>query len=127
MKNWRTAVLVIHLLLGVAAAVAYFRYWGRTRFWVPRYVHYLAAVALIVGIFAVSTASPDAPMNQGKWRDLKRGLIALSVPALVYGFFVFYGGQRVAHERVHARLECPNCRKGPVVAGMPCSNCGQIS
>jgi hypothetical protein len=42
MWDWRAAAHVIHVALVVLTAVGLIRFWARTRFWLPTYVHYLA-------------------------------------------------------------------------------------
>jgi len=81
------------LLLGLAA-VGFFVFWARTRFWLPKYAHVLAAIGLAVGLWCAANVADDAPIHrQG---PVARVLLALIVPAMVYFFFVFYGGQRAA-------------------------------
>jgi hypothetical protein len=125
MLDWFRAAYAIHVLLAVLGAIGFFRYWGKTHFWLPRYVHYLAALALAVGIWCAASAPPNAPISQGDWTGLKKALIALSVPTLVYLFFVFHGGQWAAHERTHPRVRCRNCGGADVVLGTKCPHCGQ--
>jgi len=54
----------------------------------------LAAIGLLVGIWCASMTPRDAPIN--KAGPIGKFLLALAVPAMVYFFFVFYGGQREA-------------------------------
>lgn len=84
----------LHAALLILSAVGFFIFWVRTRFWLPKYAHILALIGLLVGAWAVSTTPEDAPIN--KAGPLGRFLLALAVPAMVYFFFVFYGGQRAA-------------------------------
>jgi len=125
MRNWAAALMALHVIVAVAGGVLYLRYWRQTKFWLPRYVHYLAAVALVVGVFAVWTSPPGAPINRGRWRDVKRTLMAISLPALVYGWFVIHGGQLAAHERMHPQRPCLHCGKAAVTPGTSCPHCGQ--
>ena len=125
MRNWAAALVALHVMVALAGGVLYFRYWRRTRFWLPRYVHYLAAVALAVGIFAVWTSPPGARINHGRWRDLKKTLMAISLPALVYAWFIIHGGQRAAHERMHPPQLCPHCGQADVAFDTRCPHCGQ--
>jgi hypothetical protein len=46
----------------------------------------------VVGVWCVSITPEDAPIN--KHGPIAKFLLALAVPAIVYFFFVFYGGQR---------------------------------
>jgi predicted ferric reductase len=123
-----TVAWTIHLVIGVVAAIGFFRFWVRTRFWFPRYVHVLAALALLIGLWLVTIIPPDAPINKGDYRTLKNALVVVGLPALVYLVFVFYGGQHAAYEsrrRDHA-VRCPYCASADVLAGNACPVCGQI-
>ena len=55
------------------------------------------AIALLVGVWCVSITPKDAPTN--KAGTIGKALLALAVPAMVYFFFLFYGGQRAAFRR----------------------------
>jgi hypothetical protein len=61
--------------------------------------HILAAMSLAValGLFSVSNPPVDAPINRGG--QITKFLFVLTFPAIVYFFFVFYGGQRAAFRR----------------------------
>jgi len=62
-------------------------------------------------------------------------LLALAVPAIVYLFFVFYGGQKLAFKRRFERsVQCPHCKAETTVLQAPsgitseiprCEQCGQ--
>ncbi len=88
---------MLHGILLAIAAVGFFAFWFRTRFWLPTYAHVLGAIGLIVGIFSVSSATPDAPI--AKYGVVGKTLVVLALPAMVYFFFVFYGGQKEAYRR----------------------------
>jgi len=125
--DWLGAAYAIHVLLAVLAAIGFFRYWSRTHFWLPRYVHYLAAIGLAVGLACIAFMPSSAPINQGGRAGLKKTLLVLALPALVYLFFVFQGGQRAAYERTHQPAPCQYCRGADVVPGSRCSHCGQMT
>src|SRR6186997_77333 len=72
MCDWLKAAQTIHALLVVLAAVGCFHFLIRTRFWFPRYAHYLAGVALVVGLACLAMTPPDAPISQGAWGGLKK-------------------------------------------------------
>jgi peptidoglycan/LPS O-acetylase OafA/YrhL len=127
MVDWLGAAYVLHVLLVVLGAIGFFRYWGRTRFWLPRYVHVLAAIGLAVGLACVAFMPPSAPIGKGQWAGLKKTLLVVSLPAVVYIFFVAYGGQRAAYERTHPSMLCQYCRGAEVVSGGRCANCGQTT
>jgi hypothetical protein len=86
-----------HAVLLALSAVGFFIFWTRTRFWLPKYAHILGAIGLVVGVWCVSDPPADAPIN--KDGPMAKFLLALAVPAMVYFFFVFYGGQREAFKR----------------------------
>ena len=105
-----SAFYLLHAFLSIAAAVGLFRFWVRTRFWLPKYVHVLAFIAFVVMLWVLSMASADAPVNH--WGFASRLLFSLTLPAIVYFFFVFYGGQRAAYDRSAATYSpCPFCGK----------------
>ena len=127
---------ILHALPLLLAALAFFRFWRRTRFWLPKYVHVLAALAFLVGFSVFSMAPPDAPLN--KFGLASKILFTLMFPAIVYFFFIFYGGQSAAFRRSMAtRIPCPFCgtpqnaqsasRAGhqPLFLEPVCSHCGQ--
>ncbi|MGA8368077.1 MAG: hypothetical protein ACLQMT_08570 [Candidatus Acidiferrales bacterium] len=100
---------LLHGVLFALSAIGFFIFWVRTRFWLPKYAHVLAAIAFAVGLWVASTAPPDAPI--GKSGEIAKVLLALALPAIVYFFFVFYGGQRAAFKRRFERpTPCPYCK-----------------
>lgn len=116
----------VHGVLLAIAAIGFFRFWARTRFWLPRYVHYLAAFALALGLLLVSMAAPDAPINRDPWGGPKKTAMVLVFPALVYFFFVFFGGQAAAYDGIDPDAgPCPGCGDlGPAEDGR-CPRCGR--
>ena len=125
MADWLGAAYLLHVPLVALAAIVFFRYWGKTRFWLPRYVHVLAAIGLMVGLACIAFMPPNAPISQGQWAGLKKTLLVVSLPAIVYIYFVAHGGQRASYERTHPPMLCQYCRAADVVAGGRCPNCGQ--
>lgn len=105
------AAQALHAILVILAAIAFFRFWVRTRFWFPRYAHYLALFGLVVGMSLLMMAPADAPISRDEWGGLKKAGLALIFPGLVYFFFVFYGGQRAAYARqaLNDPAQCPHC------------------
>src|SRR5215208_4609982 len=91
-------VYFYHGLELAIAAAGFFAVWYRTRFWLPRYVHVLAAVATLIGVVLNFLIPADAPITKqlGIWANV---FIVGVCPALVYFFFVFYGGQAAAYRR----------------------------
>jgi len=99
----------LHFVLLALSAVGFFIFWTRTRFWLPKYARILAAVGLVVGVWCASSTPDDAPIN--KAGPTGKFLLALAVPAIVYFFFVFYGGQRAAFKsRFEKPTQCLRCR-----------------
>jgi hypothetical protein len=45
-------------ILLILGAVGFLTFWIRSRFWLPKYIHVLAAIGLIVGVLSV-WASPQ--------------------------------------------------------------------
>jgi hypothetical protein len=88
----------MHALLVILGAIASFRFWIKTRFWFPRYVHFLALCGLILGICLIPEIPHDAPILKAKWGGLKLAGLILLFPLIVYFFFIFYGGPRAASE-----------------------------
>jgi len=138
---WKVAfkgIYLVHALVLVLAAIVFFRFWARARFWLPKYVHVLAGVGFVILLWVLSLVPADAPVNH--WGALSRFLFALVMPAIVYFFFVFYGGQRAAFDRsVATQLPYPFCGQ-PVTAcpanttepastarflDQTCAHCGQ--
>jgi hypothetical protein len=101
---------ILHWALLMLAAGGFFTFWARTRFWLPIYVHFLAAISLAIGLGCLSSVSDDAPIyRQG---PVVKALSVLALPAMVYFFFVVYGGQRAAFERrFGASAPCPYCKR----------------
>ena len=116
-----------HFGLILLTAIGAFIFLVRTRFWFPRYVHWLAVIALAIGFGMLAIIPPDAPLYRGNWIALKETAVVLLFPAIVYAAFVFYGGQRAAYEarRVSAAVRCPHCGEGVGLAGEACAECGQ--
>lgn len=101
---------ILHATLAVLAAIGFFKFWARTRFWLPKYVHVLAGVGLAVGIWLVASASSDSPVKQGG--PPLRLLLMFTLPTMVYFFFIFYGGQHASFRRtIRKTSQCPFCRK----------------
>jgi hypothetical protein len=109
---WHNLFNGFRLLEGVFlvfAAVGFLKFWARTRFWLPKYVHVLAGFGLIVGALSVWAAPMDAPIK--KYGLIARVLLALALPAIIYCYFLFHGGQLVAFNRTHSNsAPCPFCR-----------------
>jgi peptidoglycan/LPS O-acetylase OafA/YrhL len=128
MWDWLKAAQTLHAVLFLLGAAAAFRFAIKTRFWFPRYVHWLAVFAVMLGLGCLVLLSAGAPSDQDEWGGLKKALLVLLFPALVYGVFVFYGGQRVAYERTHPRASsaCPYCRRPTARRDGRCEHCGQV-
>jgi hypothetical protein len=107
-KNIFSGFYLLHAGILILAAIGFFRFWKRTRFWLPTYIHVLAGIAFAVMLWIFSMAPADAPVN--KWGPVSRFLFSLSLPAIVYFFFIFYGGQHIAYTRkVGQQVPCPFC------------------
>jgi hypothetical protein len=96
-------------ILLILGAVGCLTFWARTRFWLPKYIHVLAAIGLIVGVLSVWASPADAPIKQHGL--IARVLLALALPAMIYAYFVLHGGQHVAFNRSLSKsAPCPFCR-----------------
>jgi hypothetical protein len=84
MENWeflQVAALVVIVIMGIRA-------WWQSGFWIPRYVHVLAALMIAVGYFAWRVADAlGLP-----YADASFWLFVLGMPAAVYTMFFVYGG-----------------------------------
>ena len=89
-----SGIQYFHLVVVGLAAVGFFVFWARTQFWLPKYAHILALIALLIGAWIDSTIPKDAPIMRAG--PVGRILLVLLLPGMVYFFFVFYGGQRAA-------------------------------
>ena len=138
MAPFLRALTALHIALVVLGAIGFFVFWARTRFWLPKYVHVLAVIALAVSVWSISISAPDSPV--GSAGPSAKALFALVLPAIVYFFFVFYGGQHVAFSRRTRSLpKCPSCGASVIArlsndregsqfsSGEParCGSCGQ--
>lgn len=106
----------LNLLMALALlprAWRYFRLWVQRRFWLPRYVHYLAAAAAGVGVVVLLLASP--------WHLPRRFAVLLFVgsPTLaVYVLFIGLGAAEAAWgARMLAEAEPSKERIGPDCPG----------
>ena len=97
MGNLFRGFQLLHAALLLISGVGFCIFWARTRFWLPKYAHVLAAIGLVVGAWCVFDVPTDTPL--GKQGPVAKFLFALIVPAMVYFFFVFCGGQRAAYRR----------------------------
>src|SRR5262245_41632742 len=90
-------VHVVHGFELALAAIGFFALWYRTRFWLPSYVHWLAALGVAVGIGLVFLIPDHAPAR--KLGVLGSSFLIAVCPALVDTVFIFYGGQAAAYQR----------------------------
>jgi hypothetical protein len=87
---------LINILIFAVGGLVFICLWYRTRFWIPAYIHIMAAIAFIIGIWISKTAPDNAPAKQDMFLDI---LIILFFPAVVYIFFIINGGQYEAFAR----------------------------
>ena len=96
--SWSTGLQYFVWAIVVLTAIGYFIRWARTRFWLPKYVHVLAVLSALVGAWSV-WISPETS------RDPVGNLwVVLIFPAMVYLFFVFYGGQAASERKRKATV-----------------------
>ncbi len=127
MGDWLNAAGLIHGIVLTLAAIGFFWFWIRTRFWLPKYVHWMAAGAMFIGLGLLWLVDADAAITRGQWAWLKEALLVLMFPAIVYVAFVFYGGQHAAYEArlTGTTVRCPHCGAGQGMPDTICSVCGQ--
>jgi hypothetical protein len=80
-------------ILLISGAVGCLTFCARTHFWLPKHIHVLAAIDLIVGALSVWASPADAPIKQHGL--IACVLLALALPAMIYAYFILHGGQRV--------------------------------
>ncbi len=127
MWDWLNAAVLIHGVVLILAAIGFFWFWIRTRFWLPKYVHWMAAAAMLIGAGLLWFLDADVPVTRGQRAWLKEALLVLMFPAIVYVAFVFYGGQHAAYGARVTRtaVRCPHCGTGKGMPETTCSVCGQ--
>jgi len=126
MGLFHTVARWIHMAGAVLTATAALIFLIRTRFWFPRYIHWMAAIAFAIGLGSLGLVPADAPVNKGDWAPEKRAMIVLFYPAFVYGAFVFYGGQRATYGARFRVPACPHCGQPGGLPGDSCGQCGQL-
>jgi hypothetical protein len=105
-KDVFTGLRFLEAVLLLLGAVGVLTFWARTRFWLPKYIHVLAAMGLIVGLLSVWAAPADAPIKQHGL--IACVLLALVLPTAIYAYFILHGGQRVAFNRSLSKsAPCP--------------------
>jgi hypothetical protein len=99
----------LEVILLIWGGVGYLlTFWARTRFWLPKYIHVLAAIGLIVSALSVWASPADAPIKQHGL--IACVLLALVLPAMIYAYFILHGGQQVAFDRSSSKsAPCPFC------------------
>jgi hypothetical protein len=74
----------LEALLVIVGAFGFMKFWVRTRFWLPKYIHVLAAIGLIVGVLSVWASPADAPIKQQG--SIPCVLLALVLPVIIVSF-----------------------------------------
>jgi hypothetical protein len=114
----------LEAILAIVGGFGFLTFWARTRFWLPKYIHVLAAIGLFVGVLSVWGSPADAPIKQQGLMACV--LVALVLPAIIYAFFILHGGQHSAFNRSLSKsAPCPFC-KNPVKT-LPCDAQGTPS
>jgi hypothetical protein len=127
-------VQAVHLVLFLAGAVGYVVFWVRTELWLPKYIHFFAIASAVIMIWFETHAATDSPISHANWAI--KFLFVLSLPAIVYAFFLFYGGQHAAFKR--SFITCGFCKERVAISGIipiensrddslsgRCPHCGQ--
>jgi len=100
---------ILHAVFLILVAIGFFAFWVRTRFWLPKYAHLLAAIGGAVGLWCLANTPDDVPIS--KQSPIAKLLFVLVLSAIVYFFFVLHGGQRAAYERhFGTSVPCPYCK-----------------
>ena len=76
--------------LTVVAGIANVIFWAKSGFWVPRYIHFMALSASLLGagLAWLAWISSDPLAN-------RHALLIVVFPLAVYVTFAFYGGVRI--------------------------------
>jgi len=122
----------VNIIVHGIFAIVFFAFWWRTRFWLPKYAHVLAAIAFIVSLWVIFTIPNEAPINQKG--PVIKALSVFMLPAMVYFFFIFYGGQKEAFKnRIEKLKQCPYCdfpleslQEEDGTDGQKCHRCGNL-
>jgi hypothetical protein len=88
------AFTTIHGVLFLASALFDVWVWATQGFRLPRYVHTMALVTVVIGIWLWRIMPDDAPARE--WGIFGPLFAIFVLPALVYGSFVALGGARAA-------------------------------
>jgi len=108
MNSFAQFVYFCIAVIAVILAIGFFIFWRRAKFWLPKYVHIFAAIGFIVSAWCMSSIPESAPIN--KEGVIIKVLFTLLLPAMVYFFFIFHGGQKEAFKnRVEKLKQCPYC------------------
>jgi hypothetical protein len=89
---------LVHAVIFAMLAAFHIWIWARRGFWIPRYVHVLAVIALGLGLATVWSLQQQGPGKPAATSFL----LVVMFPAIVYVVFVLYGGV-VAAPRVTSR------------------------
>ena len=77
----------VHLWVAVGAGILNIVFWISSGFKVPRYIHYIAFFAFLLGLWLAWMGR-----NIGDPNAEKAAWLVIIFPAIVYVAFVFYGG-----------------------------------
>ncbi len=93
LKSVFEGIKLVHGLIILALGIINLWLWWRCRFWVPRYVHVLAAFAAGLGAWMTWLEHSSGGPRVGRYL-----IVMVLLPTIVYLFFVFYGGVEAALE-----------------------------
>ena len=107
-KSFFDGFSLLHGVFLASAAIASFKFWARSRFRLPTYVHVLA----LLGALAVLSIFWGKPEElRGKISAFRMIAASLIGPIFVYFFFIAFGGPRAALEsRYSSLVPCPFCQ-----------------
>ena len=87
LKSVFESITLVHGAFILAAGVVNLWLWRRHKFWVPRYVHVLAAFAALLGALMAWLEYSSGGPRVGRYL-----MVIALLPTIVYLVFVFYGG-----------------------------------
>jgi hypothetical protein len=90
-------IINTHVVAACIVGLIHFVLWRRNGASLPRYIHFLAFCALLVGFWLNAGITPDAPI--ARWGVFGQVFVILICPAMVYGFFILHGGAAAAARR----------------------------
>ncbi len=103
-------IKVLRGILVIIAGLGCLWFWCRTRLWLPVYIHVMALFALALGFWMITTVPKEAPLNAKS--IFFQAFLIMVFPAIVYFFFVIFGGQQAAYKtKLKKYIICSHCKE----------------